>query len=430
MAKVYLATKQEVVNVEQSVTTLNTQINTASTGIDARIQALEGNNTDLTQLRIDVDTVDSQINDPITGLVKAVTDIDTQINEVGTGVIARLDDLEQGGTSTMKFRTHSPSGVYEDGEVVQNGGKLYKANNAVDGSGTSIPFVEGTGTNEWTELSGVKGAASSIVDDNLPNGRAVVTNTLGKITNATTTSTEIDALSGSRSDSGVTIADTDRFVHNDNGVMTQTSFARIWAWVVTKAAGAVSTILTSNLTTNRVLISNTSGKIGVANALTAGRAMTVDANGLPTISNVTTTELNKLDGGLTPENVQVDNDDGFLINIDGNLKQVRGDKVKEYVSSGVPRVTYAGRVNSNGSKAETYTGSFSSVKSDIGKYTISGLNIADTKKAMVLVTCTDIVGGAIGVPESVFTNTSFQVYLEYDGSYSNVQFRFTVIEWG
>ena len=244
------------------------------------------------------------------------------------------------------------------------------------------------------------------------------------------TTAELNNIRGAVSDSGVTIADTDRVVHNDGGTMKQTSFSRIWAWIVTKAAGAVSTILTSNLTTNRVLISNTSGKIGVANALTAGRAMTVDANGLPTISNVTTTELNKLDGGLTPENVQVDNDDGFLINIDGNLKQVRGDKVKEYVSSGVPRVTHAGRVNSNGSKAETYTGSFSSVKSDIGKYTISGLNIADTKKAMVLVTCTDIVGGAIGVPESVFTNTSFQVHLEYDGSYSNVQFRFTVIEWG
>lgn len=161
MTKVYLATKQEVQNVEQSVTTINTQINTADTGIDARVQALEGNNTELFQLRTDVDAVDEQLNDPVTGLVKAVTVLDAQINEEGTGVIARLDDLEQGGTSTTKLRKHSISGKYEDGELVQrarNFGRgevmcIYRANGAIDGSDMAVAFVEGTESGTWTELS-------------------------------------------------------------------------------------------------------------------------------------------------------------------------------------------------------------------------------------------------------------------------------------
>lgn len=149
MAKTYLATKSEVQAVQADVQTVSTQINTATTGIEPRLQAVETNQSQVTQNTSDIAALDLQLNDATTGLVKAVTDLDTQINEAGTGVIARLDDLEQGGTATMKFRTHSPSGVYEDGEVVQKDGSLYKANSAIDGSSTAVPFARGTAGATW-----------------------------------------------------------------------------------------------------------------------------------------------------------------------------------------------------------------------------------------------------------------------------------------
>jgi hypothetical protein len=145
VAKTYLATKQEVQDVEQSITVLNTQINTATTGIGDRVTELETNNTELAQLRVDVDTVDSQINDPITGLVKAVTDIDTQINEADTGVIARLDDLEQGSpVSSGYFQQES---VTSDDwvSICEVGGLSIEARNPGFTSSFPIRLVNQTG---------------------------------------------------------------------------------------------------------------------------------------------------------------------------------------------------------------------------------------------------------------------------------------------
>lgn len=114
---------------------------------------LEAAKVRITQAEADVDTLDTQVNNTTNGIVKQLIDIDIEINEAGTGIKARLDDLEQGGTSTTKFRTHSPSGVYEDGEVVQRNGSLYKANSAIDGSVTAVPFTIGTTGATWSAVS-------------------------------------------------------------------------------------------------------------------------------------------------------------------------------------------------------------------------------------------------------------------------------------
>ncbi len=152
MAKTYLATKQEVQTVSDDVTTINSQINTPSTGIDARVQATEAFGTRITTSEADIVTLEDQMNNPTTGIVKQLLDIDNDINEEDVGIKARIADLEQGGTSVTKFRTHSPSGKYEDGEVVQKNKALYEANSAIDGSSTSVPFVVGAGANSWTPI--------------------------------------------------------------------------------------------------------------------------------------------------------------------------------------------------------------------------------------------------------------------------------------
>ncbi len=153
MTKIYLATKQEVTVVKNDLTTLNTQINTPSIGIDARIQNLEGKGLEIDRLRVDVDFIEDQIENPTTGILKMISDIDTEINEADTGIKARLTGLEQGGTVTTKFRVHTPSGKYEDGEIVQRNNLIYKANSAIDGTTTPVPFVEGIAMSQWTKLT-------------------------------------------------------------------------------------------------------------------------------------------------------------------------------------------------------------------------------------------------------------------------------------
>jgi hypothetical protein len=153
MGKTYLATKSDVQAVSADVTTINQQLNTAVTGIEPRLNAVEGYDTRITQAETDIDTLELQLNDPATGIVKQLVDVDTEINEAGTGIKARLTDLEQGVTPTTKFRTHTASGTYADGEVVQVSGSLYKANSAIDGSVTPVPFAVGSSGATWSPVS-------------------------------------------------------------------------------------------------------------------------------------------------------------------------------------------------------------------------------------------------------------------------------------
>jgi hypothetical protein len=61
--------------------------------------------------------------------------------------------------------------------------------------------------------------------------------------------------------SNVTLADTDRFIVNDAGQMKQTAVTGIWNYVKGKITGAISGLLTSNLSINAALVSDSNGKI-------------------------------------------------------------------------------------------------------------------------------------------------------------------------
>ncbi len=152
MARTYLSTQEEVLAVEQKVDTANTAINAPDTGLGALNTSVQGLESGATSTNQRVTDLESAVGDEASGLVKAVTDIDNAINEADVGIKARITDLEQGGTTVTKFRTHTPSGKYEDGEVVQKDKALYKANSVIDGSSTPVPFVVGAGVNSWTPL--------------------------------------------------------------------------------------------------------------------------------------------------------------------------------------------------------------------------------------------------------------------------------------
>lgn len=352
MGKKYLATRDEVEAVSSDVTTINTQINTPATGLDARVQATEAYGDRITQAESDIDDLELQVNDPTTGILKQLVDVDTELNEATTGVKARITDLEQGGTSTTKFRTHSPSGVYEDGEVVQRDGVLYKSGSAIDGSVTPVPFVNGTGANQWSPFS-------SVISNPL---QLTASDSSGKLVPLGVTVAEGQTIASGTAVGTETLADDDGFIHHDTSLATgnkmrKTRISKIWDYVSGKLSGAASSYLTSNATANRVIVSNGSGKLSV--------------------SGVTAAELNILDGDTPAIATELVDGDKVVVNDDGVMKQVVMSRVSAYVNSKLPAVSATGHV----------TGRYMSTTSS------SYQNVTSSKDGKILVDIAYLSGG-------------------------------------
>ena len=268
MAKTYLATKTEVQLVSDDIATINTQINTPTTGFDARVQAAEAYDTRITQSESDIDALVVQVNDPTIGILKQLVDVDTELNEATTGVKARITDLEQGGTSTTKFRTHSPSGVYQDGEVVQRNDIIYKANSAIDGSSTPVPFNVGLGINMWTALD-KKDLSSYVAFQDSDAG--ALTTMQGNDGSLLVQSYSMTA-QGNRIDWTFN-PDRCRVSYTHTG--TQSGMVNDDILRLGDVNGAAATVIRSNLTSNRVLISSPSGKVA-ASEITLEELNTLD----------------------------------------------------------------------------------------------------------------------------------------------------------
>lgn len=129
------------------------------------------------------------------------------------------------------------------------------------------------------EVAPATGAISSIENSNLTTSRALASDPSGKIVTSGVTASEQDVLKGGLGSSNVTPADSNQFILNHAGVMKQTTFAYLWNWIVSKLSGAASTILTTNLTTNRVLIGNGSGKVAVSSRTTTELDTLANATG-------------------------------------------------------------------------------------------------------------------------------------------------------
>lgn len=216
-----------------------------------------------------------------------------------------------------------------------SGGITVTANRAVisDGSGfltasivtaTELGYLSGVTSNVQSQIDAkqdpITGAASTITSVDLTIDRALVSNGSGKVAVSTVTATELGYLSGVTSS-------------------IQTQFSGKQATIT----GAASTITSTDLTADRALISNGSGKVavstvtatelgylsGVSSAiqtqlngkeptitgaattitssnLTANRALASDSSGKVAVSTVTATELGYLSGVTSAVQTQLD----------------------------------------------------------------------------------------------------------------------------
>jgi len=165
----------------------------------------------------------------------------------------------------------------------------------------------------------ITGGASSITSSNLTTNRALISNGSGKVAVSTTTNTELG------------------YVHGVTSAI-QTQIDSKQATVT----GAATTITSSNLTANRTLVSNSSGKVAVSSTtstelgyvhgvtsaiqtqidskqatitgaattitgsnLTTNRALTSDGNGKVAVSTTTSTELGYVHGVTSAIQTQI-----------------------------------------------------------------------------------------------------------------------------
>ena len=161
----------------------------------------------------------------------------------------------------------------------------------------------------------------------------------------------------------------------ESGESFSTIFGKIKKWLADLVNGAASTLLGSNLTASRALISNSSGKVAVStvtstelgyldgitgnlqtqlngkqstitggastitgNNLTANRALVSDGNGKVAASAVTSTELGYLDGVTSPVQTQLN---GKQASVTGGASTITGSNLtanRALISNGSGKV--------------------------------------------------------------------------------------------
>lgn len=200
-------------------------------------------------------------------------------------------------------------GLYNNGASAELDPSIVVVTNSSGGltssttSTTTLGYINNVTSDVQSQLNGkqstITGAASTITDSNLTANMVMVTDSNGKATASSTISaTELGYLDGVTSN-----------------VQTQLNAKQA------SVTGGATTITSSNLSTNRALISNGSGKVAV--------------------SAVTSTELGYLDGVTSNVQTQL------------NAKMSKDDKYIDYSSGTSPIDFYL--VDGDGSQEATYT---------------------------------------------------------------------------
>lgn len=160
---------------------------------------------------------------------------------------------------------------------------------------TELGYLDGVSSNIQAQLNTkqatISGAATTIVSSNLSTSRALVSNSSGKVAVSAVTATELGYLDGAKSNIQTQLNTLSSEIQTQVGNVTTTIEEGLEA-KQNKITGGASTIVTSNLTATRALISNANGKVAV--------------------SPVTSTELSYLDGATSNVQTQLNNRQRFL----------------------------------------------------------------------------------------------------------------------
>ena len=173
-------------------------------------------------------------------------------------------------------------------------------------SDANKPISTATQTALDTKQETITGGASTITTSNLGTNKALISNGSGKVVVSSVTSTELGYLSGVTSAIQTQLngkVPTTRKI-NDKALSADITLSASDVGAQATVTGAATTITGSNLTTNRALISNGSGKVAVS-AVTAtelGYLDGVTSNIQTQFGNKVSTSGDTLSGSLTFNN--------------------------------------------------------------------------------------------------------------------------------
>lgn len=138
----------------------------------------------------------------------------------------------------------------------------------IDKSKVDVSRIEGISEEIKTQITNtITGAASTVITSDLTESRAVVSSATGKIAVSAVTSTELGYLDGVTSAIQTQLNGKQATLKSGTNIKTVNSTSLLGSGNVAVQpviTGAASTITSSNLTENRALISNNSGKIAVS----------------------------------------------------------------------------------------------------------------------------------------------------------------------
>lgn len=233
------------------------------------------------------------------GTTLAATDLPTGIDalKIGGGLVDNTEfSYLNGVTSAIQTQLNAKEATLTKGNLTESISSVLTitgGSGAIIGSGLSIQVKAASTTvsgyltsTDWNTFNGkqaaITGAATTITSANLTVSRALVSDASGKVAVATTTATEIGYVSG------VTSA-----------IQTQINGKQA------TITGGATTIVSSNLTASKALVSDASGKVAVS---------AVTSTELGYVSGVTSAIQTQIDTKLTAANYIVRETPGGLMN--------------------------------------------------------------------------------------------------------------------
>jgi hypothetical protein len=231
-----------------------------STITDTQLTQLSTLNTDITNIQTDITNLNTNKQDKVTNVDD--TEI-SYLNGVTSNIQIQIDSKQN--TITGAASTILSSDLTIDRALLSDGsGKV--AVSAI--TNTELSYLDGVTSNIQTQINNkqntITGATSTILSSDLTINRALLSDSSGKVAVSAVTNTELGYLSGVTSN-----------------IQTQVDSKQ------NTITGGATTLLSSNLTINRALLSDGSGKVAV--------------------SSVTNTELGYLSGVTSNIQTQVDN---------------------------------------------------------------------------------------------------------------------------
>ncbi|EOW9496713.1 tail fiber domain-containing protein [Vibrio cholerae] len=360
----------------QAFQQLNQQINDASNGIAGRVNTLENN----------ADISNANPYDParayVAGNLAIVDGRLRRANRATTGALVLADwgDVSPTATVTANRAVVSDSNgklvpsATTDVELAQiRGGAAIQDDDIVDDGAfvhNAAGIMKQTGFPallRWI-LSKLNGTASTALTQTLAPSRVTIVNAQGKLESSDVTNGELSAIDGTTSPVTLTPEDTDGVVVNDGGTVRQIRFSSVFEYIKSKLNGAISGVLTNNLTASRVAVTDGDGKLAA--------------------SSVTIAELNVVDGNTTTSNITLSDADGVVVNDGGTMKQCQALNFYQYMTAkyGIfnesSSITTANRnfvpssnnaINIGENARRVSTGFFTNIRAE--SYTVYGSNI-------------------------------------------------------